>query len=98
MPTGNAAARHELDNSSPGIIMNCSSAAYSYAGTRMQPRKTMAASIAIVSSKVRMPGDALLTKVDIRMCSPRRNAMTAPSMASQMNIIWASSSDQINGA
>ena len=33
----------------------------------------------------------------MRMCSPRRNATTAPSMASQRNRIEASSSDQTSG-
>ena len=34
----------------------------------------------------------------MRMCSPRRNATTAPSIASQRNRMEASSSDQISGA
>ncbi|MEY9398894.1 hypothetical protein ABIF79_005269 [Bradyrhizobium japonicum] len=33
----------------------------------------------------------------MRMCSPRRSAITAPSIESQRNRIEASSSDQISG-
>ena len=47
------------------------------------------------SSTARTSGRALATSVVIRMCSPRRSATTEPSIASQMNSICASSSDQI---
>ena len=45
-----------------------------------------------------MAGFALATTAVIRMCSARRNATAAPSIASHRNRIDASSSDQINGA
>ena len=57
----------------------------------------MAATSATASSIARRSGGANLTSVVIRMCSPRRSAITAPSIASQMNSICASSSDQISG-
>ena len=43
------------------------------------------------------PAARCATSAVMRMCSPRRNATTAPSIASHRNRIEASSSDQISG-
>ena len=43
-----------------------------------------------------LPG-ILLARVANRMCSPRRSAITEPSIESQIKSNEASSSDQING-
>ena len=42
-------------------------------------------------------GASMPTAAVMRMCSSRRNAMTAPSIASHRNTMAASSSDQVNG-
>ena len=49
------------------------------------------------SKNARQRGEARATSVAMRMCSLRRNATTAPSIASHRNRIEASSSDQVNG-
>ena len=97
-PTGNAAARHEFDNSSAGVVMNDSSCAKLIAGPITIARNAIGAAIAITSRKARTPGDAMPTSAVIRICSPRRNAITAPSMASHRNSMDASSSDHTSGA
>ena len=54
--------------------------------------------VAKVSSQCRQRGGASPTTKASRMCSPRRSAMTEPSMASHRNSVEASSSDQVSGA
>ena len=70
----------------------CSSAA-----GRNMTRKTMTSINASDSTHGRTVGDMRPTKVLSRMCSPRRSAITAPSIASHRNRIDASSSDQVSG-
>ena len=96
-PTGSADARQMLGTSSAGVTTAASSAAYSIAGQRISSRKPTASATAKASKKVRSFGPASVTSIDIRMCSLRRNATTAPSMASHRNRMEASSSDQVNG-
>ncbi|MDT4834424.1 hypothetical protein FQZ97_680600 [compost metagenome] len=97
MPTGMAAARQALLSSSAGVMMKCSSCAYSTAGARISARKASDAAVAAVSSCARRAGLMLLTSAVMRMCSPRRKATTAPSMDSHRNRMEASSSDQTSG-
>ena len=60
-------------------------------------RKASAAATATTSRKARTGGDSMPTTAVMRMCSARRNATTAPSIASHRNRIEASSSDQMIG-
>ena len=60
-------------------------------------RKASAAQVPTRSRNARVDGLALATAAVMRMCSPRRNATPAPSIASHRNRIEASSSDQISG-
>ena len=53
--------------------------------------------MATVSRKARRAGAALATSAVMRMCSPRRNATTAPKLASQRNNSDAASSLQTSG-
>ena len=96
-PTGSAAARQALEMSSAGVVMKRSSDAYSQAGHATIARKASAAYSAIASASRRRCGGSLDTIAVMRMCSPRRRATTAPSIASQMKSMEASSSDQISG-
>src|SRR5574337_283387 len=61
-------------------------------------RNTTGAAMATVSRKARMPGEAISTNAVMRMCSPRRRATTAPSIASHRISMEASSSDHTRGA
>ena len=97
-PTGSAAARQMFGISIAGVTIAASSMrvfdrriAGSAPGTRPRPPTANA------SKKARHVGEARATSVDMRMCSLRRKATTAPSIASQRNRIEASSSDQTNG-
>src|SRR6266568_546769 len=53
-------------------------------------RNARAAATATTSRKARDRGDSMPTIAVMRICSPRRNATTAPSMASHRNKIEAS--------
>ncbi len=64
----------------------------------MRIRKASAAAVAYVSAIARAGAGSAPTAAVIRICSSRRNAMTAPSIASHRNRIEASSSDQTSGA
>ncbi len=97
VPIGNAAARHEFAISSAGVVMKASSCANSTAGPITSKRNASGAAIATTSRNARTPGDAMPTSAVMRMCSPRRNATTAPSIASHRNRMDASSSDQTSG-
>ncbi len=97
IPTGKAAARHAFDISSAGVVMKRSSAAYSHAGQATIARNASDAQTQIASNSRRRSGACLDTSAAIRMCSPRRSAITAPSIASQMKSMDASSSDQTSG-
>src|SRR4051812_15907445 len=97
MPTGSAAARQTFGISSAGVVIKLSSEANSKAGSMTRSRKASAAQMATTSRKARTGGETLPTRAVIRMCSPRWNATTAPSMASQRNSIEANSSDQTIG-
>ncbi|MNI57008.1 hypothetical protein D3C73_1120410 [compost metagenome] len=97
MPTGMAAARQALLSSSAGVVMKCSSCAYSMAGARISTRNASDAASAAVSNCARRAGLTLLTRAVIRMCSPRRKATTAPSIDSHRNRMEASSSDHTSG-
>ena len=63
----------------------------------MARRKTSTVTVARISMKARSRGAASDTRKPSRMCSLRRNAMTAPSIASHRNRMEASSSDQVSG-
>ena len=63
----------------------------------MASTNTSTTMVARVSMKARSRGGARDTRKPSRMCSPRRSAMTAPSMASHRNRMEASSSDQVSG-
>ena len=77
--------------------MNRSSAAYSKEGGSARMTNTNAATTATVSRKARRGGEHIPTNAVMRMCSPRRKATTAPSIASHRNKMEASSSDQTSG-
>ncbi len=97
-PTGSAAARKAFEISSAGVVITRSSAAYSNANGSTTTRNSKGAISASASSNARRDGPADVTKAVMRMWPPLRNATTAPSIASQMNRIDASSSDQTSGA
>ncbi len=97
-PTGRAAARHALFSSSAGVWTKVSSLANSKAGSSSSATKIRPATRATVSRKARRRGPLMATKAVMRMCSARRKATTAPSMASHRNRIEASSSDQTRGS
>src|SRR5664280_1308641 len=97
MPTGSAAARQTFEISSAGVVMARSSAAYCHAGQITSARKARQAAIATASSTARGCGESRPTSAVMRMCSPRRSAVTAPSIASQRKRMDASSSDQTSG-
>src|SRR5450830_1529034 len=97
IPTGSAAARQELWISNAGVVMKYSSHAYSIDGIVKSSKKTKETLRALYCRNERTIGGAIVTKVVIRMCSLRRKATTAPSIASQRNRIDASSSDQTSG-
>ena len=97
IPTGKAAARQKLDISSAGVVMAFSSIAYSHAGQATMARNARQAAMPTSSSSARRCGPALLTRAVMRICSPRRSAITEPSMASHKNRIEASSSDHSKG-
>ena len=63
----------------------------------MRMRNASAAAVASMSNVARVAAGSMPTTAVIRMCSSRRNAITAPSMASHKNKIEASSSDQTSG-
>ncbi len=58
---------------------------------------TATTTAAKVSSRLRQCAGASATSTPSRMCSSRRSAITAPSIASQRNRIEASSSVQVSG-
>ena len=58
---------------------------------------TATTTAASVSSQPRQRGGASVTSTPSRMCSSRRSAITAPSIASQRNRMEASSSVQVSG-
>ena len=64
----------------------------------MASTNTSTTVVARVSMKARRYGGARDTRKPNRMCSTRRSAITAPSMASHRNRMEASSSDQVSGA
>ena len=97
MPTGIAAARHEFAISSAGVVMKASSCANSHGGPITSTRNASGAAIATHVEERAHAGDAMPTNAVMRMCSPRRSAITAPSIASHRNRIDASSSDQTSG-
>ena len=97
-PTGSAKARHALEMPSAGVVIAASSTAYSHAGHAIMARNARQAAMAPASNTPLVAGESFPTTAVIRMCSPRRNATTAPSMASQRNRIAASSSDHSSGA
>ena len=82
-PRGIATACHILLISSAGMVIMASSCAYSQLGQRNSPRKASDATIPIVSISAWCSFDSLETTAVMRMCAPRRNATTAPSMDSQ---------------
>ncbi len=96
-PAGSAAARHELAMPSDGISTNASSLANSHAGSSISDTKASPPTIATTCSTAAVRGRHIPTTAVIRMCSARRSAITAPSMASQMNSMPASSSVQTSG-
>ena len=96
-PTGRAAARTMFDHPKAGVSMNHSSSAYSMACGRSSSRKSAPAPIASVCIAAWVEGERFEISAVSRMCCPRCNAITAPSMASQRNRMEASSSDQMMG-
>jgi hypothetical protein len=96
-PTGSANARQASLICSAGVRITVSAAAKSYAGHSTSASSAIERTIASVSTSARRCGDRRLTKAVIRICSPRRNASTAPSIDSQRNRMPASSSDQTSG-
>ena len=64
----------------------------------MSSKNASAAPVANVSSNARDGAGSMPTAAVIRICSSRRKAMTAPSIASHKNSIEASSSDHTSGA
>ena len=97
MPTGSAAARHAFEISSAGVVMKRSSRRTPAPARPPAPERRASAHTLIASNNARFCDDSLDSTAVMRMCSPRRSAMTAPSIASQMNSIEASSSDQTSG-
>ena len=97
MPAGSAAARQMLEISSAGVVMKRSSAAHSHAGQATKARKASVAQVPMASNRARRAGDRRESRAVMRMCSARRSAITAPSMASQMKSMEASSSAQTSG-
>ena len=97
-PIGRAAARQALLSSRAGVWTKVSSLANSKAGSSSRATKIRPATRATVSRKARRRGPLMATKAVMRMCSARRKATTAPSMASHRNRIEASSSDQMMGS
>ena len=78
--------------------MAASSAAQCQAGPMISTRKPSPAATASASNRPRRgPEFANATSAVMRMCSPRRSAITAPSMASHRNRMEANSSDQVSG-
>ncbi len=73
------------------------SSMYCTEGSISPSRQAAVTAAPIASAQARAAGRARLTNTVSRMCSPRRRATTAPSMASQRNIAEASSSDQVIG-
>ena len=63
----------------------------------MNARNTIGRTSAAVSAHPRRSGERRDTSAVIRMCALFSNATTAPSIASHMNRIDASSSDQTSG-
>ena len=64
---------------------------------RSEAGRSSAAPVANVSSIARAGAGSMPTTAVIRMCSSRRNAITAPSIASHRNRIDANSSDHTSG-
>ena len=77
--------------------MSISFPAHLSAGGMINTRNNRPAATAKASKKSRRLWGNRRTSAVIRICSPRRNAITAPSIASQRNRIEASSSDQVSG-
>ena len=96
-PTPIAATRTESCSSSAGVVISHWFSMYSHDGERTSSTNTITISALTVSTHARHCGRSALTKVVSRMCSPRRSAITAPSMASHRNSTDASSSDQVSG-
>ena len=92
-----AATRSASWISSAGVTIIHWSMPYSYAAGRIRSTNTMTISAPSVSTHARRSGESALTNVVRRMCSPRRSAITAPSIASQRNSTDASSSDHVSG-
>src|ERR1035437_5215740 len=83
IPTGSAAARQELWISNAGVVMKYSSHAYSIDGIVKSSKKTKETLRALYCRNERTIGGAIVTKVVIRMCSLRRKATTASSIAAK---------------
>ena len=77
--------------------MNACSDAYSKPGLSINTMKAPPATVAKASRKALGPGASALTTAVMRMCTARRDAITAPSMASHRNRADASSSLQTSG-
>ena len=97
MPIGSAAARHAFAISRAGVTMSASPRAYSNAGGKTSDRNSSGTTRAAVSAHTRPFVESPATSAVIRMCALFSNATTAPSIASHMNRIDASSSDHVSG-
>ncbi len=96
-PTGNAAQRQPSGNCNAGVLTGICRFMCSMAGVMISATKVQTVSALTASSQPRHFSGKRVTIAVSRICAPRCKASTAPSMASQLNRIDASSSDQISG-
>ncbi|MNN55807.1 hypothetical protein D3C81_1707010 [compost metagenome] len=82
---------------SAGVVIDICSWECCMAGAMIITTNRHTTSADSVSQKPRQACGSLFTSADMRMCSPRSSASTAPNMAIQINSEDASSSDQISG-
>jgi hypothetical protein len=96
-PTGSAAARTPSGMPRAGVVIAICSWEWTIAGVMIMATNSTTINADKVSLKPRQAGGSLFTSADMRMCSPRSSASTAPNIASQMNSEEASSSVHTKG-
>jgi hypothetical protein len=96
-PTSIADVRQTAEMPSPGSVTMASSTTYSNAGKTIAAANNVVRVSVKASSRSRQGSGRRATRNVRRRCSPRRSAMTAPSVASHRNRMDASSSAHVIG-